>query len=50
MKSAKKQVTIHNYDSFHAFANPSNTRHNKEYAQDAHAKAVAYLKARFSGK
>lgn len=50
MKSAKKQVTIHNYDSFHAFANPSNPRHNKEYAQDAHAKAVAYLKARFSGK
>ncbi|MES2622278.1 MAG: dienelactone hydrolase family protein, partial [Bacteroidota bacterium] len=50
MKSAKKQVTIHNYDSFHAFANPSNSRHNKEYAQDAHAKAVAYLKARFSGK
>lgn len=47
MKSLKKKITVHNYDSFHAFANPSNPRFNKEYAADAHQKAVAYLKERF---
>jgi carboxymethylenebutenolidase len=46
MQSVGKKVTVHNYDSFHAFANPSNPRYNKEYAADAHAKALAYLKER----
>jgi carboxymethylenebutenolidase len=46
MRDAGKQVAIHNYDSYHAFANPSNPRYNKEYAADAHAKALAYLKDR----
>ena len=50
MKSLKKNVTIHNYDSFHAFANPSNPRHNKEFAADAHAKALAFLKEKFAEK
>jgi carboxymethylenebutenolidase len=31
----------------HAFANPSNPKFNKEYAEDAHEKALAYLKKKF---
>ncbi len=50
MKSAKKETTIYNYDSFHAFANPSNPRHNKEYADDAHAKALTFLKEKLYAK
>lgn len=46
MKKAGKKITVHNYDAVHAFANPSNPKYNKEYAADAHKKALAYLKAR----
>lgn len=46
MKSLKKKVTIHNYDSYHAFANPSNPRHHKAFTADAYAKAVAFLKSK----
>jgi carboxymethylenebutenolidase len=50
MKSLKKDITVYNYDSYHAFANPSNPRHNKEYAEDAHAKSLAYLRQKLFGK
>ena len=46
LKSVGKRITVYNYDSYHAFANPSNPRHNKEYAADAHQKAIQYLKER----
>ena len=44
MKMAKKGLTVKAYDADHAFANPSNPKYNKEFAEDAHAAAVAYLK------
>ena len=44
MKKAGKKLKVHNYDANHAFANPSNPKYNKPYADDAHKKAVAYLK------
>jgi carboxymethylenebutenolidase len=47
MWKAGKNLTVHNYDAVHAFANPSNPKFNKEYAEDAHEKALAYLKKKF---
>lgn len=44
MKKAKKPLTVKNYDADHAFANPSNPKHNAAFADDAHALAVAFLK------
>ena len=44
MKKAGKKITVYSYDAVHAFANPSNPKYNKEYAEDAHTKAVAYLR------
>ena len=46
MSKAGKKLEVHNYDAVHAFANPSNPKYNKEYAADAHAKALEYLKTR----
>ena len=46
MKAAGKKLTVYNYDAVHAFANPSNPEFNKEYSEDAHAKALAYLKGK----
>lgn len=43
---AKKKLTVYNYDADHAFANPSNPKFNKEFSADAHAKALAFLKAK----
>ena len=43
MKAANKKLTVYNYDADHAFANPSNPKHNKEFAADAHAKALKFL-------
>ncbi|MCF8429335.1 MAG: dienelactone hydrolase family protein [Bacteroidia bacterium] len=43
MKAANKKLTVYNYNADHAFANPSNPKHNKEYAADAHAKALKFL-------
>ena len=48
MKKAGKKVTVHNYNADHAFANPSNPKFNKEYTDDAHAKALAYIKQKLS--
>ena len=46
MAAADKKVTVKEYPADHAFANPSNPKYNKELANDAHQKALAYLKAR----
>ena len=46
MQTAGKKVTITEYEADHAFANPSNPTYNKPFADEAHAKAVAYLKER----
>ena len=44
MKKAGKQLTVKNYDADHAFANPSNPGYAEQYANDATARAVAFLK------
>lgn len=46
MKAAGKKITTYEYDADHGFANPSNPIYNKEATEDAHAKAVAFLKER----
>ena len=46
MKEANKNITIYRYEAGHGFANPSNPVFNKEYAADAHTKAIAFLKER----
>ena len=46
MKTAGKKIEVHSYDAVHAFANPSNPKYDKASADDAHAKAVLYLKER----
>ena len=45
MQSAGKKITAYKYDAGHGFANPSNPSFNKEATEDAHVKAVAFLKA-----
>jgi carboxymethylenebutenolidase len=46
MKEAGKQLSVYRYDANHGFANPSNPVYNKQATEDAHTKAVAFLKAR----
>jgi carboxymethylenebutenolidase len=46
MKEAGKNLTVNRYDAGHGFANPSNPSYDKAATEDAHAKAVAFLKAR----
>ncbi len=46
MKAAGKKLTVKTYDADHAFANPSNPKHDKELAADAHAEVLAYFKAK----
>lgn len=46
MKTAKKNLTIKNYDAVHAFANPSNPNHDKEKSVDANLAAIAFLKTK----
>ncbi len=45
MKAAGKKITTYKYDAGHGFANPSNPSFNKEATEDAHVKAIAFLKA-----
>jgi len=45
MNAAGKKLTIKAYDADHAFANPSNAKHSKEYADDAYAHSLAFFKA-----
>lgn len=46
MKAAGKNITAYHYDAGHGFANPSNPSYNKEATEDAHTKAIAFLKER----
>lgn len=47
MKKVDKKITVYNYNADHAFANPSNPKFDKKATEDAHDKALAYLKAKF---
>lgn len=44
MQAAGKKLTAHKYEANHGFANPSNPSFNKAATEDAHAKAIAFLK------
>jgi carboxymethylenebutenolidase len=46
MKTAGKNLTIKSYDADHAFANPSNPKHNKEFTADAYKNTLEFFKAR----
>jgi carboxymethylenebutenolidase len=46
MKEAGKQLTVKTYDAVHAFANPSNPKHDREATADAHKLAIAFLRER----
>jgi carboxymethylenebutenolidase len=46
MQAAGKKLTIKPYDADHAFANPSNPKHNKEFAADAYKNTLDFFKAR----
>jgi len=46
MTAAGKKLTVKSYDADHAFANPSNPKHNKEATSDAYKNSVEFLKAR----
>lgn len=44
MDGLNKKLRIEEYNADHAFANPSNPKHNPEMAADAYAKSLAFLK------
>jgi carboxymethylenebutenolidase len=46
MAEAGKKLTVKSYDADHAFANPSNPKHNKEFTADAYKLTLEFLKAR----
>ena len=46
MAAAGKNLTVKAYDAAHAFANPSNPKHNKEFTADAYKNTLAFFKAR----
>jgi len=46
MAAAGKKLTVKSYDADHAFANPSNTKHNKDFTADAYKNTLAFFKAR----
>lgn len=46
MANAKKDLKVISYDADHAFANPSNPKYNKEFAEDAFNNSIAFLKKR----
>ncbi|GAA4380096.1 dienelactone hydrolase family protein [Hymenobacter koreensis] len=50
MAAAKKNLTVKSYDADHAFANPSNPKYNQQFAADAHALTLAYLRKNFKLK
>ena len=47
MKAANKKVEIKMYDAEHAFANPSNPKHNKDFADDAMKRSVGFILENF---
>lgn len=48
MEEANKPLTVESYDANHAFANPSNARYDKDSAEDAWSKTLAFYKKSFS--
>ena len=44
MKASKKSLEVKSYNADHAFANPSNPKYNKEFADDAFKNAIAFIK------
>lgn len=44
MKEVGKPITIKSFEADHAFANPSNPRYNAEYANQAYALSLEFLK------
>ncbi|UYZ60654.1 dienelactone hydrolase family protein [Hymenobacter latericus] len=50
MKKAGKQLTVHNFEAAHAFANPSNPKYDATAATKANALALGYLKKKFKLK
>ncbi len=46
MTAAGKKLTVKSYDADHAFANPSNPKHNKEFTADAYKLSLDFFKAR----
>jgi len=46
MADAGKKLTVKSYDADHAFANPSNPKHNKDITADAYKNALEFLKAK----
>jgi len=46
MAAAGKKLTVKSYDADHAFANPSNPKHNKDFTADAYKNTLAFFKAR----
>jgi carboxymethylenebutenolidase len=46
MKAAGKKLTIKAYEADHAFANPSNPKHNPEFTADAFRHTVAFFRER----
>jgi carboxymethylenebutenolidase len=46
MKAAGKNLTVKAYDADHAFANPSNPKHNVEFTADAYKNTLEFFKAR----
>lgn len=44
MKTAKKSLQVKSYNADHAFANPSNPKYSKEFADDAFKNAIDFLK------
>lgn len=46
MKAAGKNLTTKTYDADHAFANPSNPKHNKEFTADAYKNTLEFFRAR----
>jgi carboxymethylenebutenolidase len=46
MAAAGKRLTVKAYDADHAFANPSNPKHNKDFTADAYKNTIAFFKTR----
>jgi len=46
MAIAGKKLTVKSYDADHAFANPSNPKHNKEFAADAYKSTLTFFRER----
>ncbi|MEL6630826.1 MAG: dienelactone hydrolase family protein [Bacteroidota bacterium] len=44
MEKAGKEVSVHQFDADHAFANPSGARYQEKEAEEAYALTLAYLK------